>query len=105
MLNARGQRRQQRVVTLTGATPDPEPPVAVDHQVTRDVRTPDIVVIMDADGWAVAEDNRAVHTVGEYGMPTRGRVRRRVPGAGLHPPGKLGNRPRRPSWRCAKSSR
>ena len=32
VLNARGQRRQQRVVTLTGATPDPEPPVAVDDE-------------------------------------------------------------------------
>ena len=39
-------------------------------KVTRDVRTPDIVVITDADGWAVAEDNRAVHTYWrENGMP------------------------------------
>jgi hypothetical protein len=61
-LNARGARRQQRVLTLARAElVEPAAPVAADDEFARAGRTPDIVVIQDADGWALAEDCRATH--------------------------------------------
>lgn len=64
VLNARGARRMQRVVTLTGAeVVEESPPVPDDDEFARAARTPDAPVIWaDDGGYCLAVDERAVHS-------------------------------------------